>query len=82
MNRTIVNYWIDVALAITFLLAFVTGIIKWPTLYSFVKTWPLRQISFIHDISGLLMSILVFIHLILHWTWIKVMSKKIFGKKK
>jgi cytochrome b subunit of formate dehydrogenase len=82
MNKSKLNYWIDFGLAITFLLCFVTGIIKFPILFQYVRTLPLKEISFIHDWSGILMSILVFIHLILHWDWIKAMTKQIFSKNK
>jgi len=78
MERSKLNYWIDVGLAITFILCFLTGIIKWPAFYSTFKDLPFQQISFIHDWSGLIMSILVLIHLILHWNWIVVMTKKLF----
>lgn len=82
MERPKLNYWIDVGLAITFLLAFITGIIKWPALNLHKILMNFQIISFIHDWAGLIMSILVFIHLILHWNWIKAMSKQIFCKKK
>ncbi|MDD3176041.1 MAG: DUF4405 domain-containing protein [Candidatus Nanoarchaeia archaeon] len=82
MNKLKLNYWIDVGLAITFILTFITGIIKWPSFYQLVSTWPLKQITFIHDWSGLVMSILIFIHLILHWNWIVVVTKSTFKGKK
>lgn len=34
-----------------------------------------------HSVAGIIMIGLVAIHLILHFNWIKVMSKKIFFKK-
>lgn len=79
MNKTTLNYIIDVLLGISFLLVFTTGILKW-------KGWTeifegiigtklnILAIIFVHDWSGLAMGILVLIHLILHWNWIKCMT--------
>lgn len=86
MNRTFLNYFIDVGLTITFILVFFTGILKWPGLvlwfgFSY-SNFPMRAFSLIHDWSGLIMSLLVFVHIILHWNWIIATTKKIFSKKK
>lgn len=79
------NYFIDCGLIITFLLAFITGVIKIPEL-----TWlfrdvflivPMSTLSKIHDISGMVMGLLVLAHLVLHWRWIVAMTKSTFGKK-
>jgi hypothetical protein len=79
------NYFIDCGLIITFLLAFITGFIKIPEL-----TWlfrdvflvvPASTLSKIHDISGIVMGLLVLAHLVLHWNWIVAMTKSTFGKK-
>lgn len=84
MNKMKLNYWIDVGLAITFFITFITGIIKWPSLYNVFKPLglPLGGPSLLHDWAGLIMSLLVFIHLILHKQWIVSMTKNIFSKKK
>lgn len=82
MERSKINYAIDVLLGISFLLVFVTGILKWPGLLFrlgiSIKSLSLKSLSRIHDWSGLVMGMLVFIHLIMHWKWIVVMTKKIF----
>ncbi len=84
MNKQLLQkYWIDVGLAVSFSFSFITGIIKWPTLigkFGFSKTMLLILMR-IHDISGLIMGILVIIHLIQHWKWVIAMSKGIFKKK-
>ncbi len=86
MNRSILNYIIDVGLAITFLISAVTGIIKFPELTKYFRavylTIPARTLNFLHDWSGIVMTALVLVHIILHWKWIVAMTKKIFGKKK
>ncbi len=80
MNRAKLNYWIDVGLAISFLISLTTGLIKWPGLIYTIgvpayKVLHVRNISTIHDWSGLVMGLLVIIHLILHWNWIVSMTK-------
>ncbi len=86
MNRGKLNYFIDIGLAISFLLVFVTGIFKfplWKHYFFFVyDSISPRTISAIHDWSGLVMGILVLVHLALHWNWIVAMTKQIFGRKK
>jgi hypothetical protein len=85
MAKPRTNYWIDVGLAISFLIVFITGVIKWPGLLFKlgvnVKNLPIKRISLAHDWAGLIMGILVFVHLILHWKWIVVMTKSLFKKK-
>ena len=82
MNKAIVKYWVDVGLAISFLIVTLTGIFKFPGirehlagLYAIIPRGPM---SLIHDWSGIVMAVLVLIHLILNWGWIKSMTKHIF----
>jgi len=80
MDKIKLNYWVDVGMGIAFILAFVTGIFKFPNLtqyfISVFRFIPARTISRIHDWSGLVMGLLVLTHLILHWNWIVCMTKK------
>ena len=83
MNKTLLNYWIDVGLAISFFACFITGLIKWPGLVNTIGVSAYNLLSFknisrLHDISGLIMGLLVLIHLALHWKWIIVVTKNIF----
>lgn len=83
-KKTLVDYWVDIGLVITFLLTFLTGLIKWPGLVkllgeNYLKL-PLRAFTLIHDWSGLLMGVLVIIHIITHWKWIVRMTKTIFKR--
>jgi hypothetical protein len=85
MNRTKLNYWIDIGLALSFFTTFITGLIKWPGLIKLMgtsayRTLHFRNISIIHDWSGLMMGLLVVIHLILHWKWIVAVTKIIFRR--
>ena len=85
MNRLKINYWIDVGLAISFFICFITGLIKWPGLIKVIgvsayKTIQTSNISMLHDWSGLIMGLLVIIHLALHWKWIVCVTKNMFKK--
>ena len=85
MNRTKANYWVDIGLAISFFICFITGLIKWPGLINLIgvsayQTLSFRNMSLLHDWSGLIMSLLVLVHLVLHWRWIVAMTKLTFGK--
>ena len=88
MNKTIlINYWIDVGLAISFFICFITGLIKFPGLIRIVGPdvyifLHVRNISILHDLSGLVMGILVLIHLALHWKWIVSVTKNMFSRNK
>ena len=87
MNKAKLNYWIDIGLAISFFVCFITGLIKWPGLIKIIgtsayKTLHVRNISMLHDRSGLIMGLLVLIHLALHWKWIVSMTKNMVFRKK
>ncbi|MAG77759.1 hypothetical protein CL616_00140 [archaeon] len=77
-----VNYFIDVLLAISALLVISTGLIKFPglipTLGLSYSNLPMGTLSRIHDWAGIALTILVIIHLVLHWNWIKATTKQIF----
>jgi len=87
MNKAKLNYWVDIGLAISFFICFITGLIKWPGLIKIIgvstyKVLHVRNISVLHDWSGLIMGLLVLIHLALHWKWIVCMTKDIVSRKK
>ena len=79
MQRAKLNYIIDAILAILFLIIFVTGILKLPIL-KLSEVIPMQQMTMLHDVGGILFGVFVIIHLILHWSWIKVMTKSIFKR--
>lgn len=85
VNKAKLNYWIDFLLAISFFVVSITGIFKWPGLIStfsaVYEVIPRLIMARIHDLSGAIMAVLVLVHLVLHWTWIKAMTKQIFGRK-
>ena len=87
MDRTKLNYWIDIGLAISFFICFITGLIKWPGLIKLIgpsiyQTLNIKKVSMLHDWSGLIMGLLVLVHLALHWRWIVAVTKSVFKKEK
>ena len=84
-DKVRINYLIDCGLIISFLLSFITGIIKFPewTRYfgDVFLLIPASTLSKIHDISGIVLGLLVLSHLVLHRKWIVAMTKTTFGRK-
>ncbi len=83
MNRLKLNYWIDIGLSISFLVCFYTGLIKWPGIVKIIgvsayKALHVKNITILHDWSGLVMGLLVFMHLALHWKWMVSATKVVF----
>ena len=82
MQVKTIKFGIDIGLVITFLLMFVTGIIKWPGFFAMTGlsrvVLPMNQITLIHDRSGLIFGILVIVHLLLNAKWLVSTGKKLF----
>lgn len=85
MKRNALNYWIDLGILISFILTFVTGIIKWPGLIPLIgldyQKVPMLQLMYIHDFAGVAMGLLSVAHVLLHIKWVIMMTKKIFLKR-
>lgn len=81
MNRNYINYFVDLAMAIAFIIVTATGIFKFPGLIDYFglrnSIVPLRAISIWHDWSGVVLVFLVFIHLVLHWNWFIAMTSSL-----
>jgi len=81
MRRVFLKYAIDLGMLITFLLCFVTGIIKFPGFLRFIGATryvlPMRNLTIIHDWSGVAMGLLVLAHLLLNFSWIIAMTKQL-----
>lgn len=81
-NRTTLQYLIDLGMVISFVLVLITGLLKFPAFD------PSRELLFeyslifltVHDWSGLTLAVLALTHVILHWRWIKSMSRKMLRK--
>ena len=84
MNKLKINFWVDVGLAVTFFGSFITGLVKWPGLLRWFglthRSLPMKEITLIHDWSGLIMGLIVLVHLILHWNMIVCMTKNMFRR--
>ena len=85
MDKVKIKYFVDIGLAMSFLISVITGIIKFPgltkyftSIYRVITPFYMAKI---HDWSGIAMAFLVFVHLALNWKWIVVMTKNIFVKK-
>jgi cytochrome b subunit of formate dehydrogenase len=85
VSKQRINYWIDVGLVITFICSLVTGVIKFPKLFAMLElsysSFPMYEISQVHDWSGITMAVLVLAHIILHFDWMVLMTKGLFKKK-
>lgn len=86
MEKNKIKYFIDIGLLISFLLVFVTGVIKFGKLLRAIginlnyAELPMSEITFIHDWSGIFMGVLVLIHLALNFDWIIATTKSFFKK--
>ncbi|MBN1386424.1 DUF4405 domain-containing protein [Candidatus Woesearchaeota archaeon] len=82
MNRAKLNYFVDLLLAISFFLVFFTGLIKFLAVkFGIIFGWvDFRIINPVHDLSGVVMGLLVLVHLILHWGWIAAMTRSFFRR--
>ena len=82
MRVITIKFWIDCGLIVTFLLVFVTGIIKWPGFFATTGlshvVLPMNQITLIHDRSGFFFGILVILHLLLNAKWLVSTGKRLF----
>lgn len=74
MDRVRFNYWIDILLLISFVISAISGfVLKVGTNRVVWLPW--------HTISSFVMVLLVLIHLVLHFRWLKVMTVSLFKKK-
>ncbi len=84
IDQTKLTYWVDIGLAISFILCGLTGIIKFrlfTNYFDFIfRALGIRLISLIHDWSGIVLALLVLVHLIIHWRWLITETKDLFKK--
>ncbi len=81
MRRVFLKYLIDLGMLVTFILCFITGIIKFPGFLRFIgatrHVLPMRDLTLIHDWSGLALGLLVLAHLVLNFSWIMTMTRQL-----
>ncbi len=77
------NYAIDISILVSFLACAITGIIKWPGILASLSldpaSLPMQQMTILHDWSGLVMVLLIFVHFILHLGWLVAMTRSVLG---
>jgi len=80
-KRSLINYGVDIGLMISFLIVFITGIIKFRGFTSWTqinpRILPLYQISILHDNAGILALLFSTIHLFLHRKWLLKTAKSL-----
>ncbi len=84
MDKNKINYLIDLGLLLSFIIAFISGIIKLPAIkhmLGFGHNSSIQMITTVHDVSGIIMGILVLIHIGLHWKWIGYTTKMFLEKR-
>jgi hypothetical protein len=85
-SRAVLMYGIDVGLFVFATVCIVTGIIKFPELTSYIASTglvlPFNRISYAHDWSGIIMTILILFHIGLNWKWMIRMTRNLFKKTK
>lgn len=76
-----VRWCVNLAMGATFLVTFVTGLLKWTLLMRTLGltdlVLPLALMSDIHDWAGSLLGVFVAVHLFLNREWIISTTKKI-----
>ncbi|MFZ1897469.1 DUF4405 domain-containing protein [Methanoregula sp.] len=81
MDSVKLNWLVDLLLGITFFICFVTGLLKYTVLLQLTGLsniiLPAALISNLHDWSGILLGLFVFVHLLLNRRWIISTTKKI-----
>jgi len=81
MRRVFLKYLIDLGMLVTFILCFITGIIKFPGFLRFIgatrHVLPMRDLALIHDWSGVALGLLVLAHLVLNLSWIMTMTRQV-----
>ncbi|MCB9422122.1 MAG: DUF4405 domain-containing protein [Ardenticatenaceae bacterium] len=80
MNKTKLNYWIDVVIGIAFVLSAVSGIVfLFPITGTTAAGVTYQAWNQIHTWGSLLMVAGVLAHFVLHWKWLVHMTRKTFS---
>jgi hypothetical protein len=95
LNKANTNYWVDLIIAIGFIFSAASGLVLFfsPSAGGYQGGRNLaygedflllsrHQWTTLHDWSSIVMISGGFLHLVLHWRWIKCMTKKLFRRSK
>jgi hypothetical protein len=85
VKKPILNYFIDLGMAVAFILSAVTGILKYQEIPRFLVRFgiylPTYGITLIHKWAGLALAVSAFTHLLLHWKWLLRMTGNLFRNR-
>lgn len=74
MDRALPRYVIDLGLIVSFVVCFVTGILKFPSILHLVwggqRLIVLEPLTVAHDYSGIFLGLFVLAHLVFNYRWI------------
>jgi hypothetical protein len=83
MKKKSLNFWIDIAIFIDFILVVFTGIVLREFSVDLsgytVLGVPRKELADLHWVMALAMILFIFGHLVLHWPWAKVSARKHLG---
>jgi hypothetical protein len=86
MDRNVVRWGVDLAMGMAFVISFATGLLKFTVLLRLTGVngmiLPSAFISDLHDRSGVLLGLLVFLHLFLNRKWLVAMTRQVLGGEK
>jgi len=84
MQRSVLNYIVDMGMLLSFVAVLFTGIGKFPILLRTLAKrgvyLPSNEITLIHEWGGAVMAFLILLHLILHWNWVLSSTKRYLAK--
>ena len=75
MRKTTRNYWLDITMALLGLLLAISSFLLWVV---FPRGYHATRVVWveIHKWGGLALSVLVVVHLALHWKWVVRMTRR------
>jgi cytochrome b subunit of formate dehydrogenase len=86
MNIPVIRWGNDLAMGVSFLVCFITGMFKFTVFMRLsgltTLVLPIAQMSNLHDWSGIALGFFVAVHLVLNRTWIMTMTRKILAGEK
>jgi hypothetical protein len=92
MNKVTLNYWVDVLIAVAFVVSAITGLAflvmgsggyqggRNPQFMTAFLGLDRAQWSDVHTLGSLVMIAGVFMHLVLHWNWIVCVTRRMIAR--
>ncbi len=81
MNKAKLNYFVDLIMAVFFIISAITGIRLYFGSQLVLLGSNKHAIASVHTYASFALVAIVAIHLILHWKWMVCMTKSFFKKK-